>query len=121
MMVLMNMPMFAGIAILGLASSVPSAFIFMSLIGLSLGLVKPRVGAVWVEVYGTRRLGTIRSFAVVMMVVSSAAGPAVLGLGLDHGMSIETICAVLLAYGLVATILAYISSRIDVSAYSVGR
>ena len=93
----------------------------MALIGISLGLSQPTVGAVWVEVYGTRRLGTIRSFAVVMMVISSAAGPAVLGFGLDHGMSIGEICTLVLAYGLAATLLAYLSSRIDVSAYADDR
>ena len=41
-----------------------------------------------------------------------------LGFGLDHGMSIGEICTLVLAYGLAATLLAYFSSRIDVSAYA---
>jgi len=109
MMVGMNIPLFVGIAMLGLLSSATAAFLFMVCVGIGLGLVQTTVGAIWAEVYGTERLGSIRSFATMLMVVSSAAGPAALGLGLDIDMKIIDICWALLLFAGIATAMAFVS------------
>ncbi|HSG33111.1 MAG TPA: hypothetical protein VLA37_01145, partial [Sphingomonadaceae bacterium] len=44
-------------------------------------------GAVWVELFGTARLGMIRGVYAALMVVSTAIGPVVLGVLFEQGIS----------------------------------
>lgn len=61
----------------------------------------------WAEVYGIARLGTIRSFAVMLMVTGTALGPATLGFLLDAGTGIASVCASLVVLGIAAALLAF--------------
>ena len=106
MLPLMNLPLFLGLSVLALLTHPIALFVFLGCLGLSSGLVQTSVGAVWAEVYGIARLGTIRSFATMLMVAGTAAGPAMLGYGLDTGFTVPVICLLLLGYGLIASILA---------------
>lgn len=54
--------------------------------------------AVWPELYGTRYLGAIKSLTGALMVMSTAAAPALLGVLIDAGMSFSGIMTVLLGY-----------------------
>lgn len=111
MVALMNLPMMAGIAILGLVDREPALLVFLALVGASSGLVHTTGSAVWAEVYGTAQLGTIRSFAVMLMVGGTALGPVALGFLLDGGTPIGRICVYLAAAGLAAALLAVIDAR----------
>ena len=51
----------------------------------------------WAELYGLARIGTIRSVAATLMVLSTAAAPGTLGVLIDLGVSFSTLfvgCAV---------------------------
>jgi MFS family permease len=103
---LMNVPLFAGIAILGLFDHAIALFLFLSLLGLSTGAGKTTAGAVWAEVYGVERLGSIRSFAAMLMVAATAGGPAALGLLLDADASIGALTLGLGGIAMAASLLA---------------
>ncbi|MDQ0325972.1 MFS family permease [Rhodopseudomonas julia] len=105
MVPLMNLPLFVGIAVMGSSSSTLALITFFVCLGLSSGLVQTTFGSVWAEVYGVARLGTVRSFAAMLMVAGTAAGPAALGLALDSGLSIATIATGFVALGLAAALL----------------
>ncbi|MBX3570291.1 MAG: MFS transporter [Rhizobiaceae bacterium] len=60
-----------------------SAFVFMGLIGASIGLSTTLFGAVWPEIYGLKNLGAIRSLVVAASVLGSSAGPGLSGLLID--------------------------------------
>jgi MFS family permease len=106
MLSLMTLPALAGIAALGLLDSAAALLFFLAAMGLSSGLVQTTTGAVWAEVYGVAQLGTICSFAVMLMVAGTALGPAAIGLLIDAGVSISHICGTLVATGLAAALLA---------------
>jgi MFS family permease len=111
MLSLMNLPMLAGVAILGLSNSEAALLLFLVLMGLSSGLVQTTATAVWAEIYGVAQLGTIRSFAVMMMVAGTALGPAAIGFLIDSGASIGRVCGALVAAGSAAALLAAIDAR----------
>ncbi|MCK7614264.1 MFS transporter [Roseibium sediminicola] len=66
-----------------------SAFIFMSLVGISNGFNGTLVGALWPEVYGTRHMGAVRAVAFSLMVFASAAGPGLIGWLIDLGIAFD--------------------------------
>jgi predicted MFS family arabinose efflux permease len=111
MMPLMNVPLVIGIAILGLADHPIGLFLFLALLGLSAGAAKTAGGAVWAEVYGVASLGSIRSFAAMLMVAGTAAGPATLGLLLDAGISMAALALGIAASGLAGSVLALTGAR----------
>lgn len=83
-------------------------------------MVQTTMAAVWAEVFGVARLGTIRSFAVMLMVAGTAAGPAGLGLMLDAGLPVGAISTVLCGYGLLASLLSGWSGKGPVGTSAVG-
>ncbi len=100
MVPLMNVPFFLGLVVLAASESPAALFGFLALLGVSAGMVQTTGGALWAEVYGVSRLGTIRSFATMLMVAGTAAGPAVLGAMLDAGTSVAAACWLFLAVGI---------------------
>lgn len=104
-------PMLFGLAALGLQDGPPVLLLFFGLMGISSALAQTTVTAVWAEIYGVGRLGTIRSFATMLMVVGTALGPVALGALLDAGVSVAAICGTLVAVGIVAMALTAIGVR----------
>ena len=102
-----GLPMALGIVLLGLLDTPLSAFLIMGLIGASTGLAHTVVSAMWAEVYGVERLGTVRSFSVMLMVAGTAAGPALAGPMIDAGWRVALIAALFAAFGVLATLLAF--------------
>ncbi|MGE0766820.1 MAG: MFS transporter [Hyphomicrobiaceae bacterium] len=82
------------------------AFIFFGLMGLGTGLVQVISGAIWVEVYGSRHLGAIRSLAASGSVFSSGLAPGIFGVLLDREWSADTIAVSCAAYCAAASLLA---------------
>lgn len=80
----------AGALLLVLGSdAVPVAYLYMTGLGLSVGMgttVKP---ALWAELYGVEHLGAIKSLMGTLMVVSTAGSPVLLGVLLDRGLSLD--------------------------------
>lgn len=69
------------------------ALLFLVLSGVSMGLSGPVKSALFAEMYGTKRLGTVRSLFTMIMVISTALGPLLVGNLMDWGVPIDLILA----------------------------
>jgi MFS family permease len=86
-------PLLCGVVVLGAVDRAWALPTTLGLIGLSGGLAKTTLTAVWAELFGVETLGTIRSAVSMYMVFMSALAPFVLGAALAAGWSIGTIMA----------------------------
>ncbi|WP_375568110.1 MFS transporter [Ahrensia marina] len=80
-------PMGLGIAVVGPADHVGMWYLALGLIGITQGINSALLGVLFPLVYGTAHLGSIRSMATTIMVVSTAIGPGVTGLLIDKGIT----------------------------------
>jgi MFS family permease len=78
---------------------------YLALLGLTSGLSFTGFSALWAELYGAKHLGAIRSTASAISVFASALGPVTVGVLLDAGIMMETICLGFAGYCLIATLL----------------
>ena len=71
--------------------------------GMTMGMMSPIVGALWVELYGTTHIGAIRALATSALVAASALGPGLAGLLIDLGVSLDLQGFGYAAYGLLGS------------------
>jgi MFS family permease len=83
------LPLCTGCLFLALIPAAPVAFVFMTLLGVSSAFTAALSGSLWPELYGSRHIGAIRSVAFALMVFSSAAGPGLVGVLIDAGVSFD--------------------------------
>ncbi len=110
MLPLFLLPLGAGCLSLALVSGPIALLIFMALLGISMGISLAIFGSLWPEAYGTRHLGSIRSFIMALMVLFSALGPGVMGWLIDAGVPLTTQFFMMGAYCLAAAALLAVSS-----------
>ncbi len=91
-------PLAATLIAIAVADAAIVPFVYLGFLGISVGVLMPVMGALWPELYGVVHLGAIRAMMVAFIALSSALAPAVFGLALDAGVSIETIALFCLAY-----------------------
>lgn len=96
-------PAVAGLAVLAATAAPWTVFLVMPALGLTAGGTLTLQGALWAEVYGTGHLGAVRSMVYAVMVVSTAASPALFGALLDGGVTFETISAWCVAAAILAS------------------
>ena len=63
--------------------------IFMILMGASAGSATIIISTLWVELYGINYIGSIRSMFFSMVVLATSISPALIGLLLDTGVTLE--------------------------------
>ncbi|MBK1692737.1 MFS transporter [Ectothiorhodospira mobilis] len=102
MLRLFLLPMLAGLLLIATLDHPLLAWVFMSLMGLSIGGAGTLLGALWPVLYGTAHLGAIRAMVHAAMVLSTAITPVTAGLALDAGLGMETVALVLAGYILLA-------------------
>ncbi|MGI9317488.1 MAG: MFS transporter, partial [bacterium] len=85
--------------------------VFMVLTGVTVGLSQPLSTPLFVELYGSRHIGSIKSLSTAAMVLSSAISPVILGWFFDLGVALETLTAVSAVYILITSALAYWTCR----------
>ncbi|UWR02941.1 MFS transporter [Ruegeria conchae] len=90
MMPYYQLPMAIGFAILSVSTSIGGAFIGMVFLAVTAGAHNPLPSAFWAEFYGTRHIGAIKAMAAAVMVLGSAIGPALTGMLIDKGVSLNT-------------------------------
>lgn len=105
------LPMAAGMFITAGLGGAWVAVLLMGALGLTIGSSVPVFGALWAEVYGTSRLGSIRALITALMVLSSSASPALFGYLIDHGISVSRLFELMGAFASVATLLTLFSYR----------
>lgn len=102
-------PMAAGAALLLLPPTLaPQAMLWGLFVGMGAtsGAQSVLSGALWVELFGLERLGLVRGVYVAIMVLATAAGPWVLGVVFDAGWPLRAVAGALVAYALLAPLLA---------------
>ena len=98
-------PAIIGLFIIANHSTLSAGAAFMAFFGLSAGAVGVIHGAIWAETYGTTHLGAIKALGTAFMVLSTALSPPIMGIAIDQGIAIETICIASAAYMVFAAIL----------------
>ncbi|WP_198411169.1 MFS transporter [Marinimicrobium alkaliphilum] len=83
------LPLMAAMACVSLLDGNWAAALLMSLLGVSIGSSSPVMSALWAEVYGTGKLGSIRSLMTAMMMVASSLSPILFGILIDAGVSAQ--------------------------------
>lgn len=81
-------PLLIGFLLLAFFDAMWVGVVFMPFMGLSLGALGPVTGALWVELYGTKHMGAIRSMMIALVVFSTALSPVMIGYLIDHGGSV---------------------------------
>ncbi|WP_372916898.1 MFS transporter [Salegentibacter sp.] len=76
-------PMVLGLIPFAFMDSIMGAFIFLILAGITVGMSGTIQTSLIAEMYGTERMGAIRSVFTMFMVISTALGPLLVGFLLD--------------------------------------
>ncbi|MFT4608229.1 MAG: MFS family permease [Gammaproteobacteria bacterium] len=98
-------PLALSLSVLTLSDQSFMIWPFMLLMGVSSGLYFTGLSALWAELYGLKHLGAIKSLINAVMVFSSALGPALVGSLLNWQVGFSSICLMLAAVCIVATVL----------------
>ena len=99
------LPLFITIIVLIFFDNYISIFIYMSLLGFTIGIGAPFIGALWAELYGLENLGSIKGLLHASMVFASALSPVIFGLIIDIGFGILTISIISLLIIAISTFL----------------
>ena len=99
------LPLFLAIIILIFFNNYFSMFIYMSLLGVSLGIGTPFVGSLWAELYGLESLGTVKALLHACGVFASALSPVIFGYMIDFGLGFISISIMSLLIIIISTLL----------------
>lgn len=88
-----------------------SAFLYMFLLGMTLGVSGNIKTALWAEMYGTESVGTIRSLFSALMVFSTALSPFLMGWLIDNQVPIVNILMWAIISVVAASLLALLAFR----------
>ncbi len=105
----MLVPLAAGMVVVSVFDHPLTAWIYLILAGINVGIAHTAVSAMWAEIYGVTNLGAIRSVATSLSVLASALGPVIVGGLMDLGVSIERTCLLFAAYTVIGTLLMVIA------------
>lgn len=84
-------PMIIGLLVGYLFSGGWAAFVYLGLIGATMGFSSTIKSALWAEMYGTKVIGTVQSIFSSLMVFSTALSPFLVGWLLDQSVSMNSI------------------------------
>lgn len=97
-------PFSVGLLPFAFMDSIIGAFIFLILAGITTGLSGTVQTALIAEMYGTQKMGTIRSVFSMFMVLSTALGPLIVGALIDLNISFQVIMLLLFGVMLLVNI-----------------
>ena len=90
LMPFLQLPMIAAFVFFSIAGSPGMMLAGLACMALTTGCMATLPNAFWAEVYGTAHIGSIKATAAAVMVLGSAIGPGITGVGIDLGLGIET-------------------------------
>ncbi|MGM0588284.1 MAG: MFS transporter [Bacteroidota bacterium] len=90
-----------------------SAYLYMSLLGVTMGMGSNIKSALWAELYGKEVIGTVRSLFSALMVFSTALSPFLVGWLLDHHFPITSILLGAIGTILIASIMAFVAFNVS--------
>jgi MFS family permease len=82
-----------------------TAFVYMALLGATMGMAGSIKSALWAEMFGTGMIGTVRSLFSSIMVISTAASPFLMGWWLDQGVTMPSVFAIAFITTIIAGLL----------------
>ncbi|WP_177627766.1 MFS transporter [Parasedimentitalea marina] len=85
-----QLPLVVAFVIFAFADTYSDMLLGFFFLALTTGANSTLPNAFWAEFFGTRHLGSIKAMAAAVMVLGSAIGPGITGLGIDLGVGIET-------------------------------
>ncbi len=85
------LPLLIGLIPFALMDHIAGALIFLLLAGASMGMSSPVKSAMIAELYGTEKIGTVRSLFTMFMVISTAVGPIMVGNLMDFNVELKWI------------------------------
>ncbi len=88
---LMLIPMTIGLLIAFAFEANWAAFVYMGLIGVTMGMGTTLKAALFTEIYGADKIGTVQSLFATIMVLSTALSPFLVGWMLDNAVTIHAI------------------------------
>lgn len=103
------LPFGAGLVVAYFHPGAWSAFLYMGLLGVTLGIGSNIKSALWAEIYGTEIIGTVRSLFSALMVFSTALSPFMVGWLLDQNVDITNIFLGAIATIVAASLMGYIA------------
>ncbi len=80
--------------------------------GMTGGLQSTVLAPFWSEMYGDKHLGSIKSLATSVMVLSTAISPIIIGWSIDQGIRIETLAIASAIFVILTSALAWSACRI---------
>ncbi|MDX1642190.1 MAG: MFS transporter [Balneolaceae bacterium] len=98
-------PMIIGLLIGYLFSGGWAAFVYLGLIGATMGFSSTIKSALWAEMYGTKVIGTVQSIFSSLMVFSTALSPFLVGWLLDQSVTMNTILMIAIVTSVISGIL----------------
>ena len=107
----LNIPLLLSMIVLIVLKHPYSAFIFMSLLGVTNGLANVLLSSLWAEIYGVNHLRAIKALTGSLMVFSTALAAAIFGLLIDLGYSIEIIATICSVYTIISITLVLIFQK----------
>ena len=106
------LPMVAGLVVVAIFDSPFWAWPYLLLIGVTSGISYTGITAFWAEAYGLDHLGGIRAMVISLSVFATALGPLIMGVMMDSGFTIQTICGAFALYCLGASALLVLGLRV---------
>lgn len=100
-----QLPMVASFLVFAVADSHIEMLWGFFFLAITTGANTTLPNAFWAEFFGTRHLGSIKAMAAAVMVLGSALGPGITGLGIDIGIGIEAQYIWIAVYFVFATIM----------------
>ena len=107
----MLIPLVAALIIIGFAEHHLWFIPYMIMIGINFSMVANSTSAIWPELYGVGNLGAIKSMHSALAVVSSAFGPMIFGILIDHELSIRNICLLAATYTFLCNVVLVLTVR----------
>ena len=108
----LSLPMGVGLVLLAVTSDIIWGGVFLALMGITVGLQSTVSAPFWSEMYGNKHLGSIKSLATSVMVLSTAISPIIIGWSIDQGIRIETLAIASAIFVILTSALAWSACRI---------
>ena len=103
-----QLPMVAAFLAFAWAGGSTGILVGLFFMSVSTGALMTLPNAFWAEFYGTRHIGSVKAMAAAVMVLGSALGPGITGLGIDAGIGIEAQYVIVAGYFLFTTAMMWI-------------
>ena len=98
LIIFMNIPLLTSVFVIIYFNHPITAFVFLGLIGISIGLANVLGSSTWAEIYGVKYIGSIKALTTALMVFATAFGTALFGILIDKGFTIENIAIISAIY-----------------------